>query len=202
MCIHDLLYWTHKASLDMQLQTVLNSSCTCISFLLQSCFQVKLMPTDASMHWQVSVPQPKPAKSAVSLSMDLLSAMKCQAAFLRQILQPAIVNKDDLWVSTTAKLSQPEKVPHMIVSLVVSQVKGFVGRQLWLIGLSCSARNKSGKGCSRYDSTKSNSHLTVYQLYTAGSLFKTEQIPYTAWVSCKYRYVHDNTNCNLLRHQA
>ena len=65
------------------------------------------------------MPQPKSAKSAMSLSMDLLSAMKCQAAFLRQILQPAIVDKDALWVSTAANLSEPEKVPRIIVSLVI-----------------------------------------------------------------------------------
>lgn len=34
------------------------------------------------------------------MSMDLQSAMKCQAAFLRQILQPAIVDKVCLRVST------------------------------------------------------------------------------------------------------
>ena len=36
--------------------------------------------------------------------MNLLSAMECQAALLRQLLQPAIVNKADLRVSTPAKL--------------------------------------------------------------------------------------------------
>ena len=43
----------------------------------------------------------KGSRSNITMSMDLPSAMKCQASLLRQILQPAIVNKAELKVSGT-----------------------------------------------------------------------------------------------------
>ncbi len=42
----------------------------------------------------------------MSMSMDLQSAMKCQASFLRQILQPAVVDKVCLRVRATVAAMQ------------------------------------------------------------------------------------------------
>lgn len=44
------------------------------------------------------------------MSMNLPSALKCQASFLRQILQPAIVNKLDLRVGVTFPFCAPQNI--------------------------------------------------------------------------------------------
>ncbi len=49
---------------------------------------------------QVASGSSRKANSSMHMNMDLQSAMKCQASFLRQILQPAVVDKVCLRVST------------------------------------------------------------------------------------------------------
>ena len=60
----------------------------------------------ASVLLQVASGTNRKASSGMHMSMDLPSAMKCQASFLRQILQPAVVDKVCLRVSAIVAAMQ------------------------------------------------------------------------------------------------
>lgn len=92
----------HRSSYKVSRDTVTQGINRCAMFpvktIIRSGTDGLALPSYVSL--QVASGSSRKASSSMSMSMDLQSAMKCQASFLRQILQPAIVDKVCLRVST------------------------------------------------------------------------------------------------------